>query len=126
MAEPEEHGSVRKRALEETANSPDTHRRRNRGNKGGSGGNFADGAFGQNHACVPLKNVEERIILGTTPNPAQGITGGDVECLDENACTGGCCRIYNTKMVCDNGGDNFFTLPVRDNGVQEHIGSFFG
>jgi hypothetical protein len=124
MAEPEEHGSVRKRALEEQkANNPNIYRRRNKKNKGGGGGgNFPDGAFGQNHACVPFENIEERIIRGTTPD-----SGGDVECLDKNACTGGCCRIFNFIMVCDLvGGDNFFTLPVRDNGVQEHIGSFFG
>jgi hypothetical protein len=130
MAEPEEHGSVRKRALEEQkASKPNIYRRRNKKNKGGKkggGGNFPDGAFGQNHACVPFENIEERVIRGTTPNYDKGITGGDVECLDENACTGGCCRIFNSMMICDLvGGDNYFTLPVRDNVVHEHIGSFF-
>jgi hypothetical protein len=129
MAEPEEmsqeNGSVRKRTPKELkANNLNTYRaRRNKASNGGGpggdngGGNGDDQAFGDNSPCMLFQDIPQRFLDGTTVDNPEA----DIECLVENACNTGCCRIFTTFLVCDLGGNNqdFDTLQVCDDGLQQ-------
>jgi hypothetical protein len=118
MAEPEEmsqeNKSVRKRSpSQQKKNTPNTYRtRRNKASNGGdNGGGNGDQVFGAADSCMPFEDIPDYVLAGTTLDNPQA----DTECLVKNACNAGCCRVFNTWMVCDSGSNqNFNTLQVRE------------